>query len=236
MAEAYIVAAARTAGGKRGGRVSGWHPVDLAAQVIDALVERSGADPALVEDVIMGCVLQAGQQSGCIGRMAALASKLPMNVPGVTIDRQCGSSQQALHFAAQAVMSGTMDCVIAAGVESMSRVPMAVLPKVYKEAGLGHYMSPVIRQRFPGPDFSQFMGAEMMCEKYKLSQGRARPLLAAEPPARQGGHAGRRLQGRDRADRGQAGRRPGTERTAHRRRRHPHGRHARRHCRRQAAA
>jgi acetyl-CoA C-acetyltransferase len=124
MAEAYIVAAARTAGGKRGGRVSGWHPVDLAAQVIDALVERSGADPALVEDVIMGCVLQAGQQSGCIGRMAALASKLPMNVPGVTIDRQCGSSQQALHFAAQAVMSGTMDCVIAAGVESMSRVPM----------------------------------------------------------------------------------------------------------------
>ena len=135
MAEAYIVAAARTAGGKRGGRVSGWHPVDLAAQVIDALVERSGADPALVEDVIMGCVLQAGEQAACIGRMAALASKLPMNVPGVTIDRQCGSSQQALHFAAQAVMSGTMDCVIAAGVESMSRVPMAVLPKVYKEAG-----------------------------------------------------------------------------------------------------
>ena len=84
MAEAYIVAAARTAGGKRGGRVSGWHPVDLAAQVIDALVERSGADPALVEDVIMGCVLQAGEQSGCIGRKAVLASKLPMNVPGVT--------------------------------------------------------------------------------------------------------------------------------------------------------
>jgi acetyl-CoA C-acetyltransferase len=170
MAEAYIVAAARTAGGKRGGRVSGWHPVDLAAQVIDALLERSKADPAMVEDVIMGCVLQAGEQSGCIGRMAALASKLPMNVPGVTIDRQCGSSQQALHFAAQAVMSGTMDCVIAAGVESMSRIPMASLGKVYKEAGLGHYMSPVIRKRFPGPDFSQFMGAEMMAEKYKLSK------------------------------------------------------------------
>ena len=170
MAEAYIVAAARTAGGKRGGRVSGWHPVDLAAQVIDALLDRSGADPALVEDVIMGCVLQAGEQSGCIGRMAALASKLPMNVPGVTIDRQCGSSQQALHFAAQAVMSGTMDCVIAAGVESMSRIPMASLGKVYKEAGLGHYMSPVIRQRFPGPDFSQFMGAEMIAEKHKLTK------------------------------------------------------------------
>jgi acetyl-CoA C-acetyltransferase len=170
MSEAYIVAAARTAGGKKGGRLSGWHPVDLAAQVIDALLERSKADPALVEDVIMGCVLQAGEQSGCIGRMAALASKLPLNVPGVTIDRQCGSSQQALHFAAQAVMAGSMDCVIAAGVESMSRIPMAVLPKVYKEAGLGHYMSPVIKERFPGPQFSQFMGAEMMCEKYKLSK------------------------------------------------------------------
>ena len=170
MAEAYIVAAARTAGGKRAGRVSGWHPVDLAAQVIDALLERSGADPELVEDVIMGCVLQAGEQSGCIGRMAALASKLPLQVPGVTIDRQCGSSQQALHFAAQAVMSGAMDCVIAAGVESMSRIPMATMGKVYKEAGLGHYMSPVIRQRFPGPDFSQFMGAEMLAEKHRLSK------------------------------------------------------------------
>ena len=170
MAEAYIVAAARTAGGKRGGRLSGWHPVDLAAQVIDALLERSHADPALVEDVIMGCVLQAGEQSGCIGRMAALASKLPPGVPGVTIDRQCGSSQQALHFAAQAVMSGTMDCVIAAGVESMSRIPMTVLPRVYKDAGLGHYMSPTIRARYPGPEFSQFMGAEMMAEKYQLSR------------------------------------------------------------------
>ena len=170
MAEAYIVAATRTAGGKRGGRLSGWHPVDLAAQVIDALLERSGADPALVEDVIMGCVLQAGEQAGCIGRMAVLASKLPQSVPGTTIDRQCGSSQQALHFAAQAVMSGTMDCVIAAGVESMSRIPMAVLPKAYREAGLGHYMSPQIHARYPGPDFSQFSGAEMMAEKYKLSK------------------------------------------------------------------
>ncbi|MEO7851127.1 MAG: acetyl-CoA C-acetyltransferase [Rubrivivax sp.] len=170
MAEAYIVAAARTAGGKRGGKLSGWHPVDLAAQVLNALLDRSGADPAMVEDVIMGCVLQAGEQSGCIGRMAVLASKLPQNTPGVTIDRQCGSSQQALQFAAQAVMSGTQDCVIAAGVESMSRVPMAVLPKVYREAGLGHYMSPEIHARYPGPDFSQFMGAEMMAAKYKLTK------------------------------------------------------------------
>jgi acetyl-CoA C-acetyltransferase len=170
MAEAYIVAAARTAGGRRGGRLSGWHPADLAAQVIDALLERTGADPALVEDVIMGCVLQAGEQSGCIGRMAGLASKLPKAVPGVTIDRQCGSSQQALHFAAQAVMSGAMDCVIAAGVESMSRIPMAALSGIYKDAGLGHYMSPTIRARYPGPEFSQFMGAEMMAEKYELSR------------------------------------------------------------------
>ena len=170
MAEAYIVAAARTAGGKRGGRLSGWHPVDLAAQVLNALVDRSGVDPAAVDDVVMGCVLQAGEQSGCIGRMAVLASKLPQSVPGVTIDRQCGSSQQALQFAAQAVMSGTMDCVIAAGVESMSRIPMAVLPKTYREAGLGHYMSAEIHARYPGPDFSQFMGAEMMADKYKLSK------------------------------------------------------------------
>jgi acetyl-CoA C-acetyltransferase len=170
MGEAYIVAAVRTAGGRRGGRLSGWHPADLAAQVIDALLARTNADPALVEDVIMGCVLQAGEQSGCIGRMAVLASKLPKAVPGVTIDRQCGSSQQALHFAAQAVMSGTMDCVIAAGVESMSRIPMATLSGIYKDAGLGHYMSPTIRTRYPGPEFSQFMGAEMMAEKYQLSR------------------------------------------------------------------
>jgi len=170
MAEAYIVAAARTAGGRRAGRLSGWHPADLAAQVIDALLERTGADPALVDDVIMGCVLQAGEQSGCIGRMAGLASKLPQAVPGVTIDRQCGSSQQALHFAAQAVMSGTMDCIIAAGVESMSRIPMMALSKIYNDAGLGHYMSPTIRARYPGPEFSQFMGAEMMAEKYQLSR------------------------------------------------------------------
>jgi acetyl-CoA C-acetyltransferase len=170
MAEAYIVAAARTAGGRRGGRLSGWHPADLAAQVIDALLERTNADPALVDDVIMGCVLQAGEQSGCIGRMAGLASKLPKAVPGVTIDRQCGSSQQALHFAAQAVMSGTMDCVIAAGVESMSRIPLATLSGIYRDAGLGHYMSPTIRARYPGPEFSQFIGAEMMAEKYQLSR------------------------------------------------------------------
>jgi acetyl-CoA C-acetyltransferase len=170
MAEAYIVAAARTAGGRKGGRLSGWHPADLAASVLDALVERSGADPAEIDDVIMGCVGQGGEQSVNIGRNAVLASKLPESVPGTSIDRQCGSSQQALHFAAQAVMSGTMDMVIAAGVESMTRVPMGSPSALAAKAGLGHYKSPGMERRYPNIQFSQFTGAEMMAEKYGLSR------------------------------------------------------------------
>ncbi|MDZ4129365.1 MAG: acetyl-CoA C-acetyltransferase, partial [Hydrogenophaga sp.] len=112
MSEAYIVCAVRTAGGRRGGRLAGWHPVELAAQVLNALVDRTGADPALVEDVIMGCVSQVGEQSTNVARNAVMASRLPDSVPGTSLDRQCGSSQQAVHFAAQAVMSGTMDVVI----------------------------------------------------------------------------------------------------------------------------
>src|SRR5437868_8034403 len=137
MAEAYIVATARTAGGRRGGRLSGWHPVDLAAQVLNALVDRSGIDPALVEDVLMGCVSQVGEQSTNVARNAVLASRLPESVPGTSIDRQCGSSQQALHFAAQAVMSGTMDVVIASGVESMTRVPMGLSVTLAAKEGFG---------------------------------------------------------------------------------------------------
>jgi acetyl-CoA C-acetyltransferase len=170
MAEAYIVATARTAGGRKGGRLSGWHPADLAAAVLNSLVERTGADPAQIEDVIMGCVMQAGEQSNNIARNAIMASKLPESVPGTSIDRQCGSSQQALHFAAQAVMSGTMDCVIAAGVESMTRVPMGTPSVLAAKAGLGHYKSPNIEQRYPNIVFSQFTGAEMMAEKYGLSK------------------------------------------------------------------
>jgi acetyl-CoA C-acetyltransferase len=166
MAEAYIVAAARTAGGRRNGKLSGWHPVDLAAQIINALVDRSGIDPARVDDVLMGCVSQVGEQSTNVGRNAVLASKLPESVPGTSIDRQCGSSQQALHFAAQAVMSGTMDFVIAAGVESMSRVPMFTPSDLARNNGLGYYMSPEIRSRYPEGDFSQFTGAEMIVRKY----------------------------------------------------------------------
>jgi len=170
MAEAFIVAARRTAGGRRNGRLSGWHPVDLAAYVLDTLVEDTGIDPAAIEDVILGCVSQAGEQSTNVARNAVLASKLPESVPGTSLDRQCGSSQQALHFAAQAIMSGTMDCVIAAGVESMTRVPMFTPSELPRKAGLGEYTSPRMRQRYPDVQFSQFTGAEMIARKYGLTK------------------------------------------------------------------
>jgi|TARA_B110000090_G_scaffold2242_1_gene2238 acetyl-CoA C-acetyltransferase len=170
LQEAYIVAASRTAGGRRGGRLSGWHPVDLAAEIINDLVGRTGADPSLIDDVIMGCVQQVGDQSTNIGRNAVLASNLPNSVPGTSVDRQCGSSQQALHFAAQAVMSGTMNCVIAAGVESMSRIPMGAPHTVAEQAGLGDYVSPQIQHNFGVSSFSQFLGAEMIAEKYDFSK------------------------------------------------------------------
>src|ERR1051325_4617676 len=149
MPEAFIVAAARTAGGRRNGRLSGWHPADLAAQVLDALVERTDVDPALVEDVIMGCVGQVGEKATNIARNAVLASRLPESVPATSIDRQCGSSQQAIHFAAQAVMAGSMDIVIAAGVESMTRVPMGLPATLPAKSGFGHYMSPGIQKSYP---------------------------------------------------------------------------------------
>ncbi|MDA7418502.1 acetyl-CoA C-acetyltransferase [Xenophilus arseniciresistens] len=170
MAEAFIVAATRTAAGRRNGKLSGWHPVDLAAQVIDELVRRTGADPAMVEDVIMGCVSQTAEQGINVARNAVLASSLPESVPGTSVDRQCGSSQQALHFAAQAVMSGTMDVVIAAGVESMTRVPMFSTSEMPRKAGMGYYMSPAMQKRYPSVEFSQFMGAEMIAKKYDLSK------------------------------------------------------------------
>ena len=170
MPEAFIVAAARTAGGRRNGRLAGWHPADLAAQVLDALVERTGADPALVEDVIMGCVGQAGEQASNIARNAVLASSLPESVPATSVDRQCGSSQQALHFAAQAVMSGSMDIVIAAGVESMTRVPMGLPTTLPLKNGLGFYVSPQMAKRYPDVQFSQFTGAEMIARNYGIEK------------------------------------------------------------------
>ena len=171
MATAYIVEAVRTAGGRRGGRLAGVHPVDLLASSLDAIVERSGIDPKAVDDVITGCVTQAGEQAMQIGRMGVLASKqLPQSTPGVTIDRQCGSSQQAIQFAAQAVMSGTQDVVIASGVESMSRVPMGSNATLHMKEGLGHYKSPGLEEKFPGIQFSQFMGAEMIARKHDFSK------------------------------------------------------------------
>ena len=170
MSEAFIVAATRTAGGRRGGRLSGWHPVDLGAQVLNDLVDRTGADPALIEDVFMGCVSQVGEQATNVARNAVLASRLPESVPGTSIDRQCGSSQQAVHFAAQAVMSGAMDIVIAAGVESMTRVPMFSPSSLASKAGMGSYQSDLVNQRYNNVAFSQFMGAEMMARKYGLSK------------------------------------------------------------------
>jgi acetyl-CoA C-acetyltransferase len=170
MQEAFIVQAVRTAGGRRNGNLSGWHPADLAGEILNALVDRSGIDPAAVEDVILGCVSQVGEQSFHIGRNAVLASRLPDSVPAVSIDRQCGSSQQALHFAAQAVMSGTQDMVIAAGVESMSRVPMGSPTKLAIECGLGGPWSERIQRGYGVSGFSQFVGARMLAEKYKLSR------------------------------------------------------------------
>ncbi|MCZ4366315.1 acetyl-CoA C-acetyltransferase [Sulfitobacter dubius] len=167
MADAYIVAAGRTAGGRRDGKLSQWHPADLAAEVLNALVDRSGIDPTAVDDVIMGCVTQAGEQALQVGRNAVLSSKLPQTVPAVTIDRQCGSSQQAVQFAAQAVMSGTQDVVIAAGTESMSRVPMFSNMMLHKKAGIGgSAYSPRVLEKYGVDNFSQFDGAELVAKKY----------------------------------------------------------------------
>ena len=170
MAEAYIVDAVRTAGGKRGGKLAGWHPADMAGEVLNQIVARTNIDPAAIEDVIMGCVSQGGEQSFQVGRGAVLASRLPESVPAVTIDRQCGSSQQAIQFAAQAVMSGTQDVVIAAGVESMTRVPMGSTGMLFAQAGLGRAKSPRQEARYPGIQFSQFMGAQMIADKYGFSR------------------------------------------------------------------
>ncbi len=170
MATAYIVDAVRTAGGRRGGRLAGVHPVDLGAAVLDAIAARNDFDPSAIDDVITGCVTQAGQQAMDLGRNAVLASNLPDSIPAVTIDRQCGSSQQAMMFAAQAVMSGTQDMVIASGIESMTRVPMGSNAMFHMKEGMGHYKSPRLEEKFPGIMFSQFAGAEMIVQKHGFTK------------------------------------------------------------------
>jgi len=169
MLDAYIVGAVRTAGGKKNGRLSKVHPIDLGAEVVDALVERTGVAVDDIDDLIFGCVSQVGAQSSNIGRNVCLASVLGEAVPGTTVDRQCGSGQQAMHFAAQGVLSGTQDVVIAGGVESMSQVPIgASIVDGYKaEHGLPY--GEKITARYPGVQFNQFTGAEMLAKKYELT-------------------------------------------------------------------
>ncbi|WP_107764364.1 acetyl-CoA C-acetyltransferase [Nocardioides terrigena] len=173
MNNAYIVAAARTPVGKRGGGLASVHPADLAAHVLQELVQRSGIDAGLVDDVILGCLDNIGPQTGCIARTAWLAAGLPTHVPGVTIDRQCGSSQQAVHFAAQAVMSGTADFVVAGGVQNMSMVPMGTSQRAGAEMGLGDdpFRSSVgWTQRYGDRPVSQFHGAEAIAERWSISR------------------------------------------------------------------
>ncbi len=169
--KAYIVEAVRTAGGKRDGKLSLWHPADLGATVLNELVQRLDMDPSLVDDVIFGCVDQVGAQSGNIARNAVLSSSFPESVPGTSVDRQCGSSQQAIHFAIQAVMSGTQDIVIGGGVEVMSMVPIGAAVKDGYDAGHGFpFDSDGMKKRYPGIFFSQFTGAELVAEKWNLSR------------------------------------------------------------------
>lgn len=178
MPQAYIVEAVRTAGGKAKGRLREWHPISLGAAVLDAVVERSGIDGALIDDVIVGCVSQTGGQAGNVGRNMVLASKnVPESVPGTSVDRQCGSSQQAVHFAVQAVMSGTQDVVIAAGVEHMTSVPIGSNVADSFKAGHGLPFSDEIGAKYGARlkergqrMFSQFEGAELMAEHYDLKR------------------------------------------------------------------
>jgi acetyl-CoA acetyltransferase family protein len=165
MRNAVIVDAVRTPTGRRNGKLKGWHAVDLTSEVLGALVERNGIDPARVDDVIIGCVSQTGEQGINVGRNALLAAGFPVEVPGVTIDRQCGSSQQAAHFAAQGIMAGAYDIVIVGGVETMTRVPMLVTA----QQGPGMPFGPRMVERFPGL-VPQGLSAEMVAEKWGLSR------------------------------------------------------------------
>jgi acetyl-CoA C-acetyltransferase len=172
MGEAYIVDAVRAPVGRRRGGLAGIHPADLGAHPIRALVERTGVDPAAIEDVIYGCIDAIGAQAGDIARTAALVAGLPEHVPGVTVDRQCGSSQQAVTFAAQAVMAGTADLVIAGGVQNMSQYPILSSFAAGEPFGAADPWSgsPGWRARYGDAEISQFIGAEMIAEKWGISR------------------------------------------------------------------
>jgi acetyl-CoA acyltransferase len=168
MPNAVIVDAVRTPGGKRNGKLSGWHPADLAAEALKAIAERNDLDPAMVDDVVMGCVMQVGDQALNVGRNAVLAAGWPESVPATTVDRQCGSSQQALHFVAQGVMAGAYDIAIAAGVETMTRVPMGASIA----SGVGFPFGPTVRVRYEpvGGLVPQGISAEMIADQWDLSR------------------------------------------------------------------
>jgi len=172
MAEAYIIDAVRTPVGRRGGGLAQLHSADLGAHVLRALVARTGIDPAAVEDVVFGCCDTVGPQSGDIARTCWLAAGLPQHVPGVTIDRQCGSSQQAVHFAAQAVMSGTSDLVVAGGVQNMSAIPISFAMTAAQPLGFPDPFSGSTGwvERYGTQEVSQFRGADMMAEKWEISR------------------------------------------------------------------
>jgi acetyl-CoA C-acetyltransferase len=172
MPEAYIVDAIRTPVGKRGGGLSGVHPADLGAHVLKAIVERNDIDPLAVEDVFFGCVDTIGPQAGDIARTCWLAAGLPEEVPGTTIDRQCGSSQQAVHFAAQAVMSGTNDVIVAGGVQNMSMIPISSSMAAGEQFGFSDPFSGSEgwRQRYGDQEVSQFRGAEMIADKWGITR------------------------------------------------------------------
>jgi acetyl-CoA C-acetyltransferase len=172
MPEAYIVEAVRTAVGKRNGSLAGVHPIDLGASVFHGLFERVDVDPAAVDDVIVGCVDAIGGQAGNIGRLAWLAAGYPEEVPGVTVDRQCGSSQQAISFGAQAIMAGTADVILAGGVQNMSQIPISSAMEVGKQFG---FTSPTgeskgWQHRYGDEEISQFRGAELIAERWNLSR------------------------------------------------------------------
>ena len=172
MSEVYIVDAIRTPIGKRGGALSGVHPIDLGAHVVKALVERTGIDPSDVDDVIFGCVDAIGGQAGNIARMSWLAAGFPEQVPGVTVDRQCGSSQQAVHFGAQAILSGTADLIGAGGVQNMSQIPISAAMIVGQQYGFDTPTSGSVgwTERYGDQEVSQFKGAEMIAEKWDISR------------------------------------------------------------------
>ncbi|MCZ7534494.1 MAG: acetyl-CoA C-acetyltransferase [Acidimicrobiia bacterium] len=172
MTEAYIVEAVRTPVGRRGGGLSEVHPADLGAHVLRALVERTGIDPVAVDDVVFGCVDTIGPQAGDVARTCWLAAGLPDEVPGVTIDRQCGSSQQAVHFAAQAILSGTSDLVVAGGVQQMSKIPISSAMTVAEPLGFENPFAGSIgwEARYGTQEVSQFRAAEMIAEKWNLSR------------------------------------------------------------------